>query len=72
VWMDGKPPVSRRRYAWRRFVGHHLPMLLICLTVATLIAVVLAPFMLVSVPIGDVGVSCGSDSAAALCSIHVS
>jgi hypothetical protein len=47
-------------------------MLLICLTVATLIAVVLAPFMLVSVPIGDVGVSCGSDSAAALCSIHVS
>jgi hypothetical protein len=52
--MDGKPPVSRRRYAWRRFVGHHLPMLLICLTVATLIAVVLAPFMLVSVPSGYV------------------
>jgi hypothetical protein len=47
-------------------------MLLICLMVATLIAVVLAPFMLVSVPSGDVGVSCGSDSAAALCSIHVS
>ena len=37
--------MSRRRYAWRRFVGRHLPMLLICLMVATLIAVVLAPFM---------------------------
>jgi hypothetical protein len=70
--MDGKPPVSRRRYAWRRFVGRNLPMLLICLTLATLIAVVLAPFMLVLVPNGDAGVSFRSDSAAALCSTHVS
>ena len=31
VSMDGKPPVSRMRYAWWRFVGRHLPMLLSCL-----------------------------------------
>jgi bacterioferritin-associated ferredoxin len=36
--------------------GRHLPMLLICLTVATLIAVVLARFMRVSVPSDDVGI----------------
>jgi len=36
--------------------GRHLPMLLICLMVATLIAVVLARFMQVSVPSGDVGI----------------
>jgi hypothetical protein len=36
--------------------GCHLPMLLICLMVATLIAVVLARFMQVSVPSGDVGI----------------
>ena len=34
----------------------HLPMLLICLTVATLIAVVLARFMRASVPSDDVGI----------------
>jgi prohibitin 2 len=51
-----KPPPGRTRYAWWRFVEHQLPMLVIYLMTATLIAVVLAPFMLVTVPSGYVGV----------------
>jgi regulator of protease activity HflC (stomatin/prohibitin superfamily) len=50
-----KPP-SRARYAWWRFVERQLPLLVIYLMVATLIAVVLAPFVLVTVPSGHVGV----------------
>jgi regulator of protease activity HflC (stomatin/prohibitin superfamily) len=56
VSIYDKPPVSRRRAAWWRFVERHLPMLVIYLMVATLIAVVLAPFTLVTVPSGYVGV----------------
>jgi regulator of protease activity HflC (stomatin/prohibitin superfamily) len=51
-----KAPPSRKRYAWWRFVEHRLPMLVIYLMVATLIAVILAPFCLVTVPSGQVGV----------------
>ena len=50
------PPVSRTRYAWWRFVERQLPTLVIYLLVATLIGVVLAPFMLITVPSGYVGV----------------
>jgi regulator of protease activity HflC (stomatin/prohibitin superfamily) len=56
VSMDGKPPPSRTHYAWWRFVEHHLPIVVIYLMVATLIAVVLAPHVLVTVPSGYVGV----------------
>jgi len=56
VSIYDKPPRSRAQYAWWRFVEHQLPMLVIYLLVATLIAVVLAPFMLVNVPSGYVGV----------------
>jgi prohibitin 2 len=56
VTIYDKPPSSRTRYAWWRFVEHHLPSIVIYLLVATLIAVVLAPFMLVTVPSGYVGV----------------
>jgi regulator of protease activity HflC (stomatin/prohibitin superfamily) len=56
VWIYGKPPGSRVRYGWWRFIERHLPMLVIYLMVATLIGVVLAPFMLVTVPSGYVGV----------------
>jgi regulator of protease activity HflC (stomatin/prohibitin superfamily) len=56
VSIYDKPPPSRRRYGWWRFVERHLPMLVIYLMVATLIAVVLAPFTLVTVPSGQVGV----------------
>jgi regulator of protease activity HflC (stomatin/prohibitin superfamily) len=50
------PPISRTRYAWRRFVKRQLPTLVAYLLVATLIGVVLAPFMLITVPSGYVGV----------------
>ena len=56
VSIYDKPPRSRARYAWWRFIERHLPMLVIYLLVATLIGVVLAPFMLVTVPSGYVGV----------------
>jgi SPFH domain / Band 7 family len=51
-----KPPTSRARLAWWRFVEHRLPMLVIYLLVATLVCLVLAPFSLVTVPSGYVGV----------------
>jgi regulator of protease activity HflC (stomatin/prohibitin superfamily) len=51
-----RPPLSRKRYAWWRFVERHLPMLVIYLMVATLIGVILAPYVLVTVPSGYVGV----------------
>ena len=56
ISKDGKPPVSRTHYAWWRFVERQLPMLVIYLIVATLIGIVLAPYMLVTVPSGYVGV----------------
>jgi regulator of protease activity HflC (stomatin/prohibitin superfamily) len=56
VSIYDKPPASPRRYAWWRFVEHHLPMVVIYLMVATLFAVILAPFVLVTVPSGYVGV----------------
>jgi len=56
VTIYDKPPPSRARYVWWRFVQHHLPAIVIYLLVATLIGVVLAPFMLVTVPSGYVGV----------------
>ncbi len=56
VSIYDKPPPSRKRYAWWRFVEHRLPILVVYLMVATLVAVVLAPFMLVTVPSGHVGV----------------
>ena len=51
-----KPPTSRARLAWYRFVEHRLPLLVIYLLVATLVCVLLAPFSLVTVPSGYVGV----------------
>jgi regulator of protease activity HflC (stomatin/prohibitin superfamily) len=56
VSADGKPLPSRPRNAWWRFVEHRLPILVIYLMVATLVAVVLAPHVLVTVPSGYVGV----------------
>jgi regulator of protease activity HflC (stomatin/prohibitin superfamily) len=56
VSIYDEPPPSRRRYAWWRFIERQLPILVIYLMVATLVAVVLAPFMLVTVPSGYVGV----------------
>jgi prohibitin 2 len=56
VSRDDKPLPSRGRHAWWRFVKRHLPTAMIYLMVATLVAVVLAPHVLVTVPSGYVGV----------------
>jgi regulator of protease activity HflC (stomatin/prohibitin superfamily) len=56
VSTDGKLPPSRTRRAWWRFVEPRLPVAVIYLMVATLLAVVLAPYVLVTVPSGFVGV----------------
>jgi regulator of protease activity HflC (stomatin/prohibitin superfamily) len=56
VSIYDKPAVSRPRRAWWSFVERRLPFIVIYLMVATTIAVVLAPFVLVTVPSGYVGV----------------
>ncbi len=53
--VDGTPlPTTRPR--WRRFIERYLPMVVIYLMVATLVAVVLYPHMVITVPSGQVGV----------------
>jgi regulator of protease activity HflC (stomatin/prohibitin superfamily) len=47
------PPLASK---WRRFVDHYLPSVVIYLMVATLVAVVLYPHVVVTVPSGQVGV----------------
>ena len=54
--LDGMPPPIARRSRWRRFVDRHLPTVVIYLMVATLVAVVLYPHVVVTVPSGHVGV----------------
>jgi regulator of protease activity HflC (stomatin/prohibitin superfamily) len=56
VWpVDGSmPPTTSPR--WRRFIENYLPMVVIYLMVATLVAIVLYPHMVVTVPSGYVGV----------------
>jgi regulator of protease activity HflC (stomatin/prohibitin superfamily) len=56
VSIYDKPPQGRVQHAWWRFIERQLPMAVIYLMVATLIVVVVAPFMLVTVPSGYVGV----------------
>src|SRR5947199_13682 len=48
------PPMTRTR--WRRFADRHLPSVVIYLMVATLVAVVLYPHMVITVPSGFIGV----------------
>ena len=54
--ISDKRPTSRMRHAWWHFVERQLPTLVIYLLVATLVGVILAPFVLVTVPTGYVGV----------------
>src|SRR5246500_3120035 len=56
MWpVDGSmPPTTSPR--WRRFIENYLPMVVIYLMVATLVAIVLYPHMVVTVPSGYVGV----------------
>src|SRR2546430_3216623 len=56
LWpVDGMPPPTTRP-RWRRFIERYLPMVVIYLMVATLVAVVLYPHMVITVPSGHVGV----------------
>jgi len=56
LWpVDGMlPPTTPSR--WRRFIERYLPMVVVYLMVATLVAIVLYPHMVVTVPSGYVGV----------------
>src|SRR5437016_5414447 len=57
LWpADGTPPPPMTRTRWRRFADRHLPSIVIYLMVATLVAVVLYPHMVITVPSGYVGV----------------
>jgi regulator of protease activity HflC (stomatin/prohibitin superfamily) len=57
VWpVEGTPPPTTTPSRWRRFVERHLPSVVIYLMVATLVAVVLYPHMVVTVPSGEIGV----------------
>src|SRR6476659_6167269 len=57
LWpVDGTPPPTATPSRWRRFVERHLPSVVIYLMVATLVAVVLYPHMVITVPSGEVGV----------------
>src|SRR5262252_5101730 len=57
LWpVDGTPPPTATPSRWRRFIERHLPSLVIYLMVATLVAVVLYPHMVITVPSGQIGV----------------
>src|SRR5262245_13567769 len=56
LWpVDGTPPPTTPP-RWRRFIERYLPMVVVYLMVATLVAIVLYPHMVVTVPSGYVGV----------------
>jgi regulator of protease activity HflC (stomatin/prohibitin superfamily) len=57
LWpVDGKPPPTTKPSRWRRFLERHLSSVVIYLMVATLVAIVLYPHMVITVPSGHVGV----------------
>ena len=53
--LDGKPPPPRKRGLWR-FIARHLPGVSVLLMVASLTATVLYPYVVITVPSGQVGV----------------
>jgi len=54
--LEERPPPSTTRDKWWRFVERRLPGVVMFLMVATLVVVVLAPHVVVTVPSGQVGV----------------
>jgi hypothetical protein len=53
--LDAMPPPPPKR-GWWRFVGRHLPGVSVVLMVALLTATVLYPYVVITVPSGQVGV----------------
>src|SRR4030095_9685405 len=57
LWtVDGMPSPATTPSRWRRFLERHLPSVVIYLMVARLVAVVLYPHMVITVPSGHIGV----------------
>jgi regulator of protease activity HflC (stomatin/prohibitin superfamily) len=56
VDRESLPPPATTKSKWRRFVERRLPTIVIYLMIATLVAVVLYPHVVVTVPAGHVGV----------------
>src|ERR1700751_1716815 len=56
LWPVDGTPVPAPPSRWRRFIENYLPMVVIYLMVATLVAIVLYPHMVITVPSGQVGV----------------
>jgi regulator of protease activity HflC (stomatin/prohibitin superfamily) len=57
LWsVDGEPPPTATKHKWRRFAERRLPTVVIYLMIATLVAIVLYPYVVVTVPAGHVGV----------------
>jgi regulator of protease activity HflC (stomatin/prohibitin superfamily) len=54
--LDGAPSAKKTGVRRRRFIEHHLPSIAIYLMVATLMGIVLFPYVAITVPSGQVGV----------------
>ena len=54
--LDGLPPRTTKPSRWERFTERYLPRIVLYLMVVTLVAVVLFPYVVVTVPSGHVGV----------------
>jgi regulator of protease activity HflC (stomatin/prohibitin superfamily) len=55
--LDGRPPPAQAQArGWWRFLGRHLPSLSVLLMVAMLVATLLFPYVVITVPSGMVGV----------------
>src|SRR4029079_1338629 len=52
--LDGRPPP--KNYRWWRFIEHSLPVIIIYLMVATLVGFLIAPNVIITVPVGHVGI----------------
>ncbi len=55
-WAPGERPTAELRRGTRGFIARHLPGVFVALLVALLLGFALAPFMVITVPAGQVGV----------------